>query len=73
MATPFRPRSTKQRLADTRLAVRRGPTVGEDSQSRDPFSPDQPPKRKGFSDAPKFKVSSPTFGRTKIGRSMGRY
>ena len=73
MATPFKPRSTKQRLADTRLTVRRGATAGADSESRDPFSPDRPPKRTGFASVPKFKSKAPRAKASSRGKPRGGF
>lgn len=58
--TPFKTRSTKQRLADTRLTIRRGPSVGLDTESRDPFSPMRAQKSKPLGPT-KFSLKSPTF------------
>ena len=70
---PFKARSTKQRLADTRLTIRRGPSVGLDTESRDPFSPSRAPKPRTGA-APKFTMKSPTFApkRGKARPSFGR-
>lgn len=67
----FSPRSSKQRLADIKLSVRRGPSVGQDTQSRDPLNPmdPMPARPKG---PPGFKMKSPSFGRKPPGgRSLG--
>lgn len=73
MYGPARPRSGKQRLADSRLAVKRGPSPGLDGPSRDPFAVGAP-KKKRTNSAPKFTRKTPMFGaRSSGGRALGRY
>lgn len=66
-----RPRSPKQRLADSRLSIKRGPSASLDGPSRDPFAVGQPSKKP--SGPPKFGRKTPMFGARKSGgRPSGR-